>query len=82
MNVQECLLSGIAQISPPPPFPPIRATWSSFLGRQKRRIARMTEKSTDDDDDGWNDNNDGDDDNIDEIDDNNDKKHIKIMTFE
>ena len=42
----------------------------------------MTEKNTDDDDDGWNDNNDGDDDNIDEIDDKNDQKHIKIMTFE
>ena len=64
---KECLLSGIAQISPPPPLPPIRATWSSFLGRQKRRIARMTEKSTDDDDDGWHDNYDGNGDNIDEI---------------
>ena len=34
----------------------------------------MTEKSTDDNDDGWNDNHDGDDDNIDEIDDKNDQK--------
>ena len=49
---KECLLSGIAQISSPPPLPSFRATWSSFFGRQKRRIARMTEISTDDDDDG------------------------------
>ena len=64
---KECLLSGIAQISPPPPLPSFRATWSSFFGRQKRRIARMTEISTDDDDDGWHDNYDGNGDNIDEI---------------
>ena len=38
----------------------------------------MTEKNTDNDDDGWNDNNDGDDDNIDEIDDKNDQKHITL----
>ena len=37
----------------------------------------MTEKNTDDDDDGWNDNNDGDDDNIDEID---EKKWPKTYT--
>ena len=79
---KECLLSGIAQISSPPPLPSIRATWSSLFGRQKRRFARMTEKNTDGDDDGWNDNNDGDDDNIDEIDEKNDQNHIKIMTFE
>ena len=43
---KECLLSGVAQISPP--LPPIQATWtwSSFFGRQKQRIARMTEKDT------------------------------------
>ena len=34
------------------PLPPIRATWSSFLGRQKQRIARMTVKSTIDYDNG------------------------------
>ena len=41
---KECLLSGIAQISPP--LPPIQATWtwSSFFGRQKWRIACMAEK--------------------------------------
>ena len=55
------------------PLPLIRATWSSFFGRQKRRIARMTEKSIDDDDDGWNYDYDGDDDNIDEIDDKSDQ---------
>ena len=27
-----------------PPHPPIRAPWSFFSGRQKRRFARMTEK--------------------------------------
>ena len=48
---KECLLSGIAQISSSP-LPPTQATWSSFFGRQKQHIARMTEKSTDDDDDG------------------------------
>ena len=68
-----CLLSGIAQITPPPPS--FRATWSSFFRRQKQRIARMTEISTDDDDDGWPDNYDGDDDNIDEI---YDKNYQKI----
>ena len=47
----------------------MRTTCSSFFGRQKQLIVRMTEKSTDDNDDGWNDNHDGDDDNIDEIDD-------------
>ena len=59
-------------------LPPIRATWSSFFGRQKRRIARMTEKSTVDDDDGWHDNYDGDGDNIDEIDDKSDQKNTQI----
>ena len=79
---KECLLSGIAQISSPlPPLPLIRATWSSFFGRQKRRIARMTEKSIDDDDDGWNYDYDGDDDNIDEIDDKNDQKTHKYYDF-
>ena len=62
---KECLLSGIAQISSP--LSSIRATWSSFFGQQKRRIARMTEISTNDDDDGWHDNYDGNGDNIDEI---------------
>ena len=38
-----------------------------FFGRQKQRIARMTEKSTYYDDDGLNYKYDGDDDNIDEI---------------
>ena len=42
----------------------------------------MTEKSTDDDDDGWNDNYDGDDNYIDEIDEKNYKKNTNIMTFE
>ena len=41
----------------------------------------MTEKSTDDDDDGWNDNYDGDDDNVDEIDEKITKKHKNVMTF-
>ena len=34
-----------------PPLPPIRATWSAFFRRQKQRIARITEKSTNDDND-------------------------------
>ena len=74
----------LPKLAPPPPphMGYIRATWSSLFGRQKQRFAHMTEKNTDDDDDGWNDNNDGDDDNIDEIDEKNDQKHIQIMTFE
>ena len=32
------------------PLTPIRATWSSFFGRQKRRFARMTEIFFGDDD--------------------------------
>ena len=35
-----------------PPLPSIRATWSSFFGRQKRRFARnWDQKRTDDDND-------------------------------
>ena len=41
----------------------------------------MTEKSTDDDDDGWNDNYDGDDNYIDEIDEKNYKKKYKYYDF-
>ena len=37
---------------PLPPLPSIRATWSSLFGRQKRRFARITEKSTKGDNDG------------------------------
>ena len=53
--------------NPPPPLPPIRATWSFFFQTSKRRFARMTEKSTGDDNDGCNDNYDG------HFDDNDDK---------
>ena len=35
-----------------PPLPYFRATWSSFFGRQKRRFTRITEKGTNDDNDG------------------------------
>ena len=44
-KTKQRFLSGIARITetPPSPLPPIRATWSSFFGRQKRRFARMTE---------------------------------------
>ena len=51
-------LSGIARITTPPPpsMTPIRATWSSFFGRQKRSFARMTKILFDDDNDGLNDN--------------------------
>ena len=63
-------------------LPPLRATWSSLFGRQIQRFACMTEKSTDDDDDGWNDNYYGDVDNINEIDDKNYQKHTNIMTLE
>ena len=41
----------------------------------------MTEKNTDDDDDGWNDNYDGDDDNVDEIDEKITKKIYKCYDF-
>ena len=41
----------------------------------------MTQKSIDDDDDGWNYNYDGDDDNIDEIDDKNYQKTHKYYDF-
>ena len=41
----------------------------------------MIEKSTDEDDDGWNDNYDGDDHNIDEIDGKNDQKIHKYFDF-
>ena len=42
----------LPELAPPLPLPPIRATWSSFFRRQKQRIARITEKSTNDDNDG------------------------------
>ena len=35
-----------------PPLSPIRATWSSFFGRQQQCFARMTDENTDDDDNG------------------------------
>ena len=41
----------------------------------------MTEKNTDDDDDGWNDNYDGDDDNVDEIDEKHYQKTYNVMSF-
>ena len=76
---------GIAQISrkppPAPPIPQFGQLGPLFFGRQKRRIARMTEKSIDDDDDGWNHDYDGDDDNIDEIDDKNDQKTHKYYAI-
>ena len=53
---KECLLSGIAQISSPTPSPQFGQLGPLFSGRQKQRFAHMTEKSTDDDDDGQNDN--------------------------
>ena len=42
----------LPKLALPPLLPSIWATWSSLFGRQKRRIAHMTEISTDDDDDG------------------------------
>ena len=63
---KERLLSGIAQITWPPSPP------NSFVGRQKLRFAHMTEeKSTEDDDVGFNDNHDGD-----------AEKDTNIVTFE
>ena len=56
------------------PHPPIRATWSFFFRPSKRRFARMTEKSTDGDNDDCNDNYDSNDDNIDD----NDEKIINF----
>ena len=56
-------------------LPSFRATWSSFFGRQKQRIVRISEISTDDDDDGCHD---GDDDNIDEIMTNLTKQHTLL----
>ena len=55
----------------PPPLSPIRATWSSFFGRQKRRFARMTDFFYDDNA-GFNDNYD---DNFGNFDDNYDKNY-------
>ena len=45
-KTKQRFLSGIARITetPPSPLPPIRATWSSFFGRQKQRFAHMTEQ--------------------------------------
>ena len=53
------------------PKPPIRATWSSFFRRQKRRFAGKTETISDDDNDGCNDNHDDNDGNFDDKKDNN-----------
>ena len=41
----------------------------------------MTEKSTDDDNDGWTDNHDGDFGNVDDNDDKNDQKHTNMVNF-
>ena len=41
---KKCFLSGIAQITSPP-LPPIRATCTTFFGRQKRRLAHITDPS-------------------------------------
>ena len=43
-QLKKTFLSGIARnTKTPPPLTPIRATWSSFFGRQKQRFARMTD---------------------------------------
>ena len=55
-----------------PPHPPIRAPWSFFSGRQKRRFARMMEKNTDDDNNRCHDNFDQ---NFGNFDDNDDKNY-------
>ena len=57
---------------PKPPHPPIRAPWSFFSGRQKRRFARMMEKNTDDDNNRCHDNFDQ---NFGNFDDNDDKNY-------
>ena len=41
-------LSGIAQITSPPPSPPIRATCTTFLDVKSGVLARITEPSNDD----------------------------------
>ena len=38
------LIRALPELAKPPPHPPIRAPWSFFSGRQKRRFARMMEK--------------------------------------
>ena len=38
INEKKRFLSGIAQITYPPPMAPIRATWSSFFGSQNSRF--------------------------------------------
>ena len=79
---KECLLSGIAQISPPPPPSPQFGQLGPLFSDVKNDVLRVWQKkSTDDDDDGWHDNYDGDGDNIDEIDDNNDLKTYKYYDF-
>ena len=37
------LIRALPELAKPPPHPPIRAPWSFFSGRQKRRFARMME---------------------------------------
>ena len=36
------------KLPPPHPIPPIRASCTTFFGRQKRRLAHITEPSNDD----------------------------------
>ena len=38
------------KLPPSPPIPPIRASCTTFFGRQKRRLAHITEPSNDDHD--------------------------------
>ena len=63
-------------------MPSIRATFPLFFGRQKRCIARITEKSTNNDNDNDNDNDyDGDNGDFDDNDAENDQKTYKYYDF-
>ena len=62
-----------------PSLPPIRATWSSFSGRQIDVLRVRPKKSTIDYNNGCNDNYDSNDGNFD---DNDDKKLTHIISFE
>ena len=74
---KECLLSGIAQISSPPPSPQFGQLGPPFSDVKNNVLRVWQKKKTDDVDDGWNDNYDGDDDNVDEIDEKNYQKTYK-----
>ena len=77
---KNCLLSGIAQISNPPP-PNSGNLVLFFSGRQNDVLRVWQEKSTDDDNDNYHDNYDSNDGNFDDYDKKNDKKTYRYYDF-